>query len=330
MIPSPAVETNDHLTSRDLLLMRDDLGKLLGGSLYFIPNKADNTQPTNRFREENVQATIRSFHEADIVYWKPALMELATQGAEAFIDTPLTRDLAVGKPQLWLQHDAPYYPKSLDVFGIHCALAAILVMPIFDMTESDLQELKQHIDDEERWVPTHDRFIGEPYRALTTAEICLPASQYYGMSDEELHAHGLQRGQLGPRLSLNRSLRVGESCTEYFAKIVAARRFMDLPIADTSELPLPRAERRRNEKAGRTPPRCISITLRRVRPQESKTNPEARTVDWSCQWTVAGHWRKQLYRSTGEKKPIWIDPYIKGPDDKPLKETRSRVIHVRR
>lgn len=52
--------------------------------------------------------------------------------------------------------------------------------------------------------------------------------------------------------------------------------------------------------------------------------------DFQHKWMVRGHWRNQPYPSQGEgvTKPIWIAPYIKGPDDKPLLTT-PRVHAIR-
>lgn len=42
----------------------------------------------------------------------------------------------------------------------------------------------------------------------------------------------------------------------------------------------------------------------------------------TCRFIVGGHFRNQPYKSTGEVKRIFIDPYIKGPADAPLKVNR--------
>lgn len=47
--------------------------------------------------------------------------------------------------------------------------------------------------------------------------------------------------------------------------------------------------------------------------------------DWQYQWLVRGHWRNQWYPSLGEHRQVWINPYVKGPDDRPLKLT-TRVF----
>jgi len=45
----------------------------------------------------------------------------------------------------------------------------------------------------------------------------------------------------------------------------------------------------------------------------------AGSVEWSRRWMVRGHWRLQAYGPRRTlRKPLWIDPYVKGPEDKPL------------
>jgi len=45
------------------------------------------------------------------------------------------------------------------------------------------------------------------------------------------------------------------------------------------------------------------------------------SVEWSHRWIVRGHWRWQPFKDENGKdavKRIWIAPFMKGPDDKPL------------
>lgn len=46
---------------------------------------------------------------------------------------------------------------------------------------------------------------------------------------------------------------------------------------------------------------------------------------YTCRWVVTGHWRNQPYGPAGKKwhRPIWIDGYVKGPADQPLRETQK-------
>jgi hypothetical protein len=61
--------------------------------------------------------------------------------------------------------------------------------------------------------------------------------------------------------------------------------------------------------------------------------PEGVTKAWTYdhRWTVDGHWRNQpCGPKHGDRKLTWINPYVKGPDDKPLKVAAKKVYKVDR
>lgn len=82
------------------------------------------------------------------------------------------------------------------------------------------------------------------------------------------------------------------------------------------------------------------VTLRRTR-AGSELEPGHRDVDWSCRWLVQGFWRHierydgPRHRAAGDgdeheprctecrAKVTWVRPFVKGPEDKPLKQTRQ-------
>lgn len=90
---------------------------------------------------------------------------------------------------------------------------------------------------------------------------------------------------------------------------------------------LTRSASRRLERAGRLQD-VLVVRLRRKefapRPKDGESEP----VDWAWQWVVHGHWRDQPTKDG--IKLIWIHPFIKGPEDKPLKPTAVRVFDVSR
>lgn len=69
------------------------------------------------------------------------------------------------------------------------------------------------------------------------------------------------------------------------------------------------------------------IQLRRTEAQPHPT-ADGENVEWSCRWIVNGHWRNQPYKD--ERKLIYIMPYVKGPDDMPLKVPTHTVYQVSR
>jgi hypothetical protein len=64
------------------------------------------------------------------------------------------------------------------------------------------------------------------------------------------------------------------------------------------------------------------LDLRHKRPRSSSPTIAGGSIDYSVRWLVSGHWRWQPFKhpETREwiKKRIWIDSYVKGPEDKPF------------
>jgi hypothetical protein len=82
------------------------------------------------------------------------------------------------------------------------------------------------------------------------------------------------------------------------------------------------------------PPNDVKIVqLRRLeaRPHEPSSG-DGPPVDWSsCRWPVDGHFRNQPCGSKhGDRRLIWIMPYVKGPADKPLKVPAHKIFVVNR
>lgn len=86
-----------------------------------------------------------------------------------------------------------------------------------------------------------------------------------------------------------------------------------------------RGSRRRAARVGDEEPIITVVRLRRAekRPTENETE-----VDWRSRWIVGGHWRNQWFPSLGDHRQIWIAPYIKGPEDKPLRVNHGRAFEV--
>jgi hypothetical protein len=97
-------------------------------------------------------------------------------------------------------------------------------------------------------------------------------------------------------------------------------------IAEVEELELARAARRRAQRAGLDLRAVRVLHLRRLEREHGAPQDEAASREYTCRWMVRGHWRQQWYPSRGVHRPIWINPHIKGPDDKPLRT--GETVHL--
>lgn len=87
-----------------------------------------------------------------------------------------------------------------------------------------------------------------------------------------------------------------------------------------------RATRRAGKKLGIPDEReVVVVRLRREQPDQPAVEG-VKDVEWTHRWIVSGHWRNQPYPSEGIYRQIWISPYVKGPEDKPLIVRPRRVF----
>jgi hypothetical protein len=113
---------------------------------------------------------------------------------------------------------------------------------------------------------------------------------------------------------------------DWFRWVQALWRLMGQTLATTERTRLPRAWARRAQREDRDP----YVTVIRLRRPRHKTDDdhEPASVDWAHRWIVGGHWRNQFYASTDTHRQIWISPYVKGPDDKPLRIRKGRAFEL--
>ena len=90
-----------------------------------------------------------------------------------------------------------------------------------------------------------------------------------------------------------------------------------------------RMARRRAERAA-SRPSFNEVRVISLRSTERRTGEgEHHDVEWTCQWIVRGHWRNQWCPGQKHYRPKWIAPYLKGPEDKPLREPGRLFAIVR-
>jgi hypothetical protein len=93
--------------------------------------------------------------------------------------------------------------------------------------------------------------------------------------------------------------------------------------------PIDRHTRKRMAKQNtELPPILRVISLRRM--EQERPKGASHPVDWQWKWEVRGHWRNQFCPSTGDHKPVFIEAYIKGPEEKPLKPPGLKLFVARR
>jgi len=114
-------------------------------------------------------------------------------------------------------------------------------------------------------------------------------------------------------------------------QVLAMLAFINSPYIDDTLHPLPRTIRREIERTPNMPKGGIDeetnvVLLRRRYSSNGKGAESGEGPEWASRWWVSGHIRAQWYPSLKAHKLIFIGPYLKGPDDKPIKEKTYMVV----
>jgi hypothetical protein len=85
---------------------------------------------------------------------------------------------------------------------------------------------------------------------------------------------------------------------------------------------------RHHAKRMNLPSRVTIIDLRRM--EGAGREPGESHIEWQHRWLVRGHWRWQACGTNySERRRIWVNGFVKGPEDKPLVVT-DKVYALRR
>lgn len=88
------------------------------------------------------------------------------------------------------------------------------------------------------------------------------------------------------------------------------------------------ARKRYNRALGNSVDHVRVISLRRV---DRDSEPSGEGREFSCRWTVDGHFRNQACGvGFGERRLVYVHPYVKGPADKELRVPQRKVYVVNR
>lgn len=90
-----------------------------------------------------------------------------------------------------------------------------------------------------------------------------------------------------------------------------------------------RATRREATRLG-FPPETEVVIVRLRREGNEHHEPSGEPANYSHRFIVGGHWRNQWYPSEKIHRQIYIAPYVKGPEDKPLIVRPRRVFQWQR
>lgn len=240
--------------------------------------------------------------------WLTALEE----AVPFFWSAPMCTLLTVAAPQL---SGFALRAEDLPVPAGFCWFAKPLALPTWRGQEQPMAAFSWW-----RWFETDSvSFVvydKEPGWTLPTPVSILVWS--FGESPESLIAKALTQSPASDVLRFEAKVQA----------VAAALALVGQNLATSAAQQVDRAARRRVERQGWTHDPVVRVVELRRRVTEARADNEHEDVEWSCRWLVRGHWRQQWCPAAREHRPIWITPYVKGPEDKPLKPPRATIFAV--
>jgi hypothetical protein len=134
-----------------------------------------------------------------------------------------------------------------------------------------------------------------------------------------------------PQVSLEQFMAACEGIARF---ILASLAWMKQKILVQDDQPIERHRRKEFEKAiKRTGVQVKVISLRKAERRPSSNQEEAPTREFSCRWMVGledgGFWRNQpCGPNMKDRRLTWILPFMKGPEDKPLRISTAKKVYT--
>lgn len=122
---------------------------------------------------------------------------------------------------------------------------------------------------------------------------------------------------------------VKHSCVNAGRFLGAAFHWLETGCYVTEQERAERHTRKRVVRAGGDGDEEVLVVGLRRQIRQAHEAGDGSAPDWKCRWIVHRHRRNQYYPSKGYCLPIWVDQYVKGPPDRPLR-VKQRVFEVRR
>lgn len=292
------------------------------------------------WRPENIADRIASMaFNADAIWVDPDMMTIWEGALESFQPEPLTPEDLV-TPAGFIYLPRPWYTK--DVNSKHVATRAILWHPTQHvMLQGEQLKAAEAAMGGELPAPYSVRmgdmevmtrrtpagFVADGLAFCTFSNTRDPDD--YGWEPSKTRFTGLALNHFMPwPYGSKFDLHVREDGERDMGALAvqALWRLMQQTLAVRSQHRPDRHTRKRFARA-RLPEREVTVVrLRRVEPEHEHGDPKV--VHWTHRWLVGGHWRLQYYPSVGMHRQIWISPYVKGPEELPLRPRKARVFEL--
>ena len=276
------------------------------------------------FTKSMYETMVRMVEQAAIVFWRSDLWVAASSGAELFVGKCVDVDKLRPRVQLWVPDlDLNLTHDNAKEFGLKYNRVLNSILLVGDLHE----RFPEDYPTKNNLATISFFYVAQPeMHALITGE-----HEFTAEREQEIRDTKIPLTDLVPTFRMSTFFDQPVNLTQE-AALLSMIDFMHQPYVSLEKHLQSRQVRRAADRKNQKLPDVRHVVLRRAPGQRpgDEYHPAMRHIDWNCQWLVASHWRNQYYPSTGEHHPKFIQPYLKGPEDKPLKKPVSTIFSVER
>lgn len=226
--------------------------------------------------------------KADIVLWEETLFDLAWSGQDLFVGHTVPDDIGARSPELWLLNWV-----GCNEHDVQHPSQIMFVKPSDDQREVEIYDICPEIKGD------YKRHRSPDGTSITVGG-------------------GLTAGHTLDHPDNHLNLMEGADW--------ALIEFLKSPIVTSEREQFPRHVRRQFQRANISEPVVRTIRLRRS--IKRNRGSQQGNIEYNYHWLVRPHWRNQYFPKTDSHKPVFVDAYVKGPEDKPFKPPKDYVFKV--
>jgi hypothetical protein len=277
---------------------------------------------------------MRSLESATTYAWAPHVVETVATAAESLSPETVMSPFAIEElaPSAWWFFQKPIPIQSVKAVGEKMPTVAMLTTKL--QPYGEVKREWSGDDGSGLWFQT---FV--PHAADGYGTVAIPGGSWFwanGRPVGDLLQHFKEQYESVEYLEKTNLVGQEVTCNHayWFCRFtIAAASWLRQRVLAREQGRGNRGVRRRimrERPLQNAPPTVEVIKLRRTEVSETgPSNPDAVARHYQMRFIVHGHWRNQWYAKAGVHAPKWIESYIKGPVDKPLKDA-ARVYSVSR
>lgn len=317
----PGYEDAMFMMTEHMRFLRSANGVRLMAAFDMSMRNVEHAQDKYHELPDNVSWTLATqmLEGADPVYVSPRFVEMAEHAMASFQPEPVL------PTDLFTAQGFAYLPKPLwvtDVHGDELPIRAIGWMPIRGRKDDGMEAGGLWVM---MWVHRDDDTVGRSQMTPELMEL-IKGIPYASLS--VVHSFWLPYNERAWELIEDESY---AEASERQWKAVQVLWRLASQVFRTVET-APRAARRDAKRHGLDQEHVTVVKLRKTESLSLDPTPEYDEEGGGhlhVQFVVRGHWRNQWFPSKGEHRQVWINPYIKGPEDAPFQASK-RVYELTR